>query len=505
MKEKGLRRGAENRLAKLALVLMALGAPGAYAVNELGQAVQALGGSQLLVNAADAIYTTCVGLATETDPLTPDQQILGGRCADMTQQGFALAGFTAAVVPAFDTFGLASGPNGTDSYLGLLRQFTGEELSTQGRYATEGALSQFKGLAARLGAIRRGVRGSGLALNLQGLDLMANSELGVSAPARLTGGSAGEAAGDLGFAWFVNLSYGFGDRDATEFENGYDADSFGGVIGLDYGFNDALVAGIALAIDSSEVDFDKSRQGAVEAVSGGDLESDSQTLSLYMNYLTERSYASVIVSYGQSDFDMTRNAVIPLATSPGGISGGLPAEVGVLVSDTESDQYGGQVQVGRTFGQTATTYDLYAGLDFLEVDVDAFAETGSPLGLQFGSQEIESFQGLLGASVRHAINTGVGVVVPFATLEYRHEFDNEGRVLDARYVGTSRAPDEFFQGETDNFEILTDDADEDYFEATVGLVMQLGNNVALYGQFSSLVGLKDTTASQVTIGLRGTF
>lgn len=478
--------------------------PHGFAVNELGQAVQNLGGNQLLVNAADAIYTTCVGLATTNEPLTPDQQELGGRCADMTQQGFDLANFS-AVVPAFDTFGLGSDPDGTTTYLGLLRQFTGEELSSQGRYATEGAVGQFKGLAGRLGAIRRGVRGSGLALNVQGVDLMANASRGVSAPARLTGGSAGAAEGDRGFAWFVNVSYGFGDRDDTEFENGYDADSFGGLLGVDYGFSESLVAGIALAIDSSEVEFDRLPQGSAEAVSGGDMDTDSETLSLFVNYLAERTFASAIISYGQSDYDMTRSAVIPFSTDPGSISGGLPSTAAQIESDTESDLFGAQVQIGRTFGQTATTYDLYGGLDYLDIEVDGFSETGSPLALSFGSQDIESFQGVLGGSIRHAINTDVGVMVPYATLEFRYEFENDARFLDARYVGTTRDPGELFQGETDNFEIPTDDADDTYFDATVGVVMQFGNNVALFGQVSTLVGLEDTNASLFTIGLRGSF
>jgi uncharacterized protein YhjY with autotransporter beta-barrel domain len=475
-----------------------------HAANELGQAVSDLGGDQLLVNAADAIYTTCVGLATFSGQLTPDQQALGGRCADMTQQGFQLAGQFDAAVPASDTFGLAGAADGTSSYLGLLRQFTGEEVSSQGRYATEGAVSQFKGLAGRLGAIRRGMRTSGFAVNLQGTEIYASSESTIAAPTLMAGGNASAENADTGFAWFANVEYGFGDRDDTTFEDGYDADSWGGVIGLDYGVNESLVVGGAFSYRTTDVEFDRRSSGSVDAVSGGDLQSDSQTLSLFANYLGGPGYASAIVSYGSSDYDMSRAAVIPIDTS-GGLTGGLPAASAVLESDTDSDQFGAQLQAGRTFGQTATTYDLYGGLDYLDIDVDGFTETGSPLALAFGAQQIKSFQGFLGATVRHAINTDSGVLVPYLTVEYRHEFDNEGRVLDARYVGTVRAPGETFQGETDNFEILTDEADQDYFDTSVGLAMQFGNNLVLYGQFSTLLGVDDVSASLLTLGLRGSF
>ena len=43
-------------------VLVAVGwMPASHAITELGQAVLDLGGDQLLVRAADAVYVTCVG------------------------------------------------------------------------------------------------------------------------------------------------------------------------------------------------------------------------------------------------------------------------------------------------------------------------------------------------------------------------------------------------------------------------------------------------------------
>lgn len=498
-------RGTVKHVGRLGAVLAIGCAPSAYAVNELGQAVADLGGDQMLINAADAIYTTCVGLATFTGTLSSDQQVLGGRCADMTQQGFQLSGNLGAAVPAFDTFGLAGAADGSTSYLGLLRQFTGEEVSSQGRYATEGTMGQFKGIGGRLGAIRQGLRSSGLVMSIDGTQVIATADRSIAAPALMSGGSASADDGDTGFAWFANVEYGFGDRDDTTFEDGYDADTWGGVIGLDYGFNQRLVGGVALAFHRAEVDFDTRPSGSVDAVSGGDMDIDSETLSLYVNYLTPDAYASAIVSYGQSDYDMTRNAVIPFATSSSGLSGGLPADSGVLKSDTDSDDFGAQIQAGRTFGQTATTYDLYGGLDFLRVDVDGFSETGSPLALMFGSQQVNSFQGFLGATLRHAYNTDSGVIVPYVTVEFRHEFDNETRNVSARYVGTVRAPGEKFQGENDDFRTPTDDPDENYFDATLGVAMQFGNNLALFGQFSGILGLEDTTANLFTIGIRGSF
>ncbi len=113
-------------------------------------------------------------------------------------------------------------------------------------------------------------------------------------------------------------------------------------------------------------------------------------------------------------------------------------------------------------------------------------------------------EGIVGTTLRKAFSTQRGVFVPYATLELRHEFDNNSRVLSARYVGTAinTVP---VQGETEEFFIPTDAPDDTYLDASVGVSGQFGNNLAVYGQYSGVIGLKDTTANLFTLGLRGRF
>ena len=492
---------------RLVAAALALSASSAYAVNDLGQAAANIGGNQLHINAANAIYTTCIGFATGVgggaDPNNPDQVELSQRCVDMTQTGFALGGITDSAPPPADTFGLGNlGADGNTAYLNLLRQFTGEEVSSQGRYSTEGTVNQFKSLAGRLSAIRRGARRSGLAFNMNGADVFSvasdNGDLSTQ-----YGGAAGEGDADTGWAWFANVEYGFGERDDSGLENGYDADSFGFVLGIDYAFNESWVAGAALNVTTAEIDFDSEISAGVPSVSGGNLDTDSETLSLFATYSGGATYASAIVSIAQTDYDMKRDAVISVATS-GGLIGGLPAAFTTNRSSTDGDQLSAQVQIGRTFGDTATTYDVYGGLEYSNIEIDSFAESGSLLALDFGSQDIDSLQGIIGGAVRRAISTKNGVIVPYASAEYRQEFDNDERTISARYVLSSSAGF-ILQGESDNFLIPTEDADDSYFDLTVGVSAQFGNNIALFGQVSTLLGLEDTSSSLITIGIRGSF
>ena len=141
------------------------------------------------------------------------------------------------------------------------------------------------------------------------------------------------------------------------------------------------------------------------------------------------------------------------------------------------------------------------------IQVDAacipVAATGQAIGIGcLDDQDIDSSQVFLGGAVRRAINTVFGVVVPYFSAEFRHEFDNDAREVSARYVLTVRGVTETFQGETDDFQITTDDPDDTYFDVTAGIAAQFGNNLMLFGQISSIVGLEDTSASLITIGLR---
>lgn len=481
---------------RLIFVATALSCVTPAIADDVGDSIANLNGSnEFLINAGDAIRVTCRGLnGLGTTGRTADQNVLFGACGDMVNQAFFL---DPANTGGADRYGL--GASGTQEYFGLLRQFSGEESSSQGRYSTEGVTSQFKGIATRLTAIRQGARTSGIAMNLQGVDLMAVRDQDADGPATtMIGGAAGSGDADTGLAWFTTVDYGFGDRDDTDFENGYDVDSYGITAGLDYALDNGVTIGGAVTYQDSEIDFDRARSGAQSSVSGGNIDTETTTVAGFINYSGDAFYASAIVSYGETDYDMDREVLVPTSAA---VPTGFDTEIS---SDTDSDQFGYQLQLGYTFGTGATSFDVYGGYDVLEIDIDGFRETGSQLALEYDDQDVDSEQLFLGGSIRRAINADFGVLVPYATVEFRHELDNDARTVDARYAlgvpGFTNA-----NGETDNFEIPTDDPDENYFEITVGLSGQLANNLVVFAQYTGVAGLDDTSANLFSVGLRGTF
>ena len=208
-----------------------------------------------------------------------------------------------------------------------------------------------------------------------------------------------------------------------------------------------------------------------------------------------------ILSYGESDFDMQRRVRLTAAPGATGTGSGLSLDRRLNAS-TDSQQLGGQLSGGVVLGTGATTVDLYLGMDWLDIDIDSFQERENVpdggLALRFDSQGTTSLQSIAGVMVRHASSMGLGVLVPYAGVEWRHEFDNDNDPLEYRYAFA--AP-----GSTVTFRTPTDAPDEDFFEVTLGVSAQFANNLFAFLQYNGTVGLADTSANLITAGIRGVF
>ena len=155
-----------------------------------------------------------------------------------------------------NTYGYAVGDPGNSDRLNAVRQFSGEETSSQRRLSADGTNRQFQGIGARMDAIRHGARStsSGMGMSFNGTDFISPTSQGVNvAP---IGGAAGDDAdSDTGWAWFGNADYGYANRDRTPREDGYDSDFYGGTFGIDYGFVSGLVVGAAAGYQNYDADL----------------------------------------------------------------------------------------------------------------------------------------------------------------------------------------------------------------------------------------------------------
>ena len=94
---------------------------------------------------------------------------------------------------------------------------------------------------------------------------------------------------------FVNGNVGFGDKDATDNEAGFDFDSRGLTVGLDYLFTDEIVAGFALGYGNAKARF---------LGNTGEQQSDSVSGTFFGTLIRNRWFLSGTLGFGSVDYDL---------------------------------------------------------------------------------------------------------------------------------------------------------------------------------------------------------
>jgi outer membrane autotransporter protein len=139
-------------------------------------------------------------------------------------------------------------------------------------------------------------------------------------------------------------------------------------------------------------------------------------------------------------------------------------------------------------------------LDYVENDVSGYKErstdlqtTGGAMALAVESATYKSFTSNLGVQLARAISTGSGVIIPQASAEWVHEFEDGGESVKARYLNDINQT---------SFLIATTDLDSDYFELALGVSGQFQGGRSAFISYRTIVGYDGLTYSVVEAGFR---
>ena len=408
------------------LVVLASLAVGAVTIVEAQQNGQ-LGGfgndvQQPVGAALDGVCQRLLDVIISEQPLTDEQDDLFEVCN-------AMQGIPSEDIPA------------------ALQQVGTEEMAAQGTNATE--TSRGRALLKRLAALRSGAGGisvSGLKLGFDGKLLDAGALMHARSasvtPGVIARGStfepafrsfAAEGAPPAGGAtstevlfpderWglFVNGMISFGDKDATEREDGFDFQIPGITLGVDYRLGNDFILGGAVSYELFDGDFD-----TTVTVAGGALQSELLSASLYTTWYSDRFYVDGLASYGQSDLEMDRRIV-------------LPGDSRVAQAETEGDQSELTVAWGYSGHRGGFDFGPTLRVSWTRVDMDEYVETNaSGLELEMAEQSIESLVSILGGRFSWTHSMDRSVVIPQLRVEWNHEFDDDSRALTARSAAGS--------------------------------------------------------------------
>lgn len=342
---------------------------------------------------------------------------------------------------------------------------TNEEVAVPASGFTDTGHTQIANVLGRLQSLRAG---PALASNYNG-DL-------------ISGGAAGMDYSKL--SYYVNTSYGDGEKDRTRNEQGFDFDSRRINFGADYRYADDIVLGAVISFGQSDAEMDDGF---------GSTESDSLGLTFYGSYYQDDWYAEASLGYTRHNYDNRRFLPLELADQ---LAGGLLlaiAEDQNLTSSTDATDISWSLGGGYTDQFKGWQTNYFGRLQGVDASIDGYRESGGVLGFEVDKQDVDSLQLVAGVQASKAISKDWGVYSPFISLEMHQEFEDSTRVVTARYL--------IDQG-NNQFAITSDDADDNYFLISAGASFVLSEGRQFFVNLDHLVGLSDVSSNTLSAGIR---
>lgn len=384
-----------------------------------------------------------------------------------------------------------------------VEQVANDEVASQGTLGVENSQLQARNVAARMVQVQTGVAAPTLTLADFGLANLAPRTFSVA-----MGLDEGPQLG-TGFSKtsiFANGSFYSGEQDPNAFEKSFDWDSYGLTVGLDHRFTDNFFAGVSVGYTQTEGDFDSN---------GGDVESDNMTVSVFGSYYTDGGfYIDGSAGIGNTDYDTDRNIIY-------GIPGATVNQV--AKSSTDGDEVSFSLGSGIHVQRGASTITPRVRIDYLDTDVDGYDEltcnrstddcrdqgndnAGAGWGLAVGDQNIESLRAALGVSWKTAFNKNWGVLLPYVSADYVHEFEDDARNVFFCFLEDVLCPGNAgVASSADPFVIRTASPDENFIVVAGGFVAQFADGKTAFVNLEHMAGNDDIEYTGITAGLRFEF
>jgi outer membrane lipase/esterase len=175
-----------------------------------------------------------------------------------------------------------------------------------------------------------------------------------------------------------------------------------------YALSDHWFVGAAIGSQVGDTDIDNA---------GSEFETETLMGSLFLSYRSDLLFTDFTVSVGSSDLDDIRR-VIDLGSTARRVEQG----------DSEADILGASAGIGVNVMRpgSATRFGPFLNLDYLNIDVDSYAEEGSAsTAMAFGDQERDSLLGSAGVFASYPFQWGSADMELYGDLAYRYEFEDD--------------------------------------------------------------------------------
>jgi uncharacterized protein with beta-barrel porin domain len=193
--------------------------------------------------------------------------------------------------------------------------------------------------------------------------------------------------------------------------SGYDADSYGFVIGADTNVAENVRAGFAFSY--ADIDVEETG-GALE-----DTSIDSYSLNAYAAFENENTFVNGALSYVFGNADSSRQAIVD-----------------TIASDFDVDQFSAKVTAGYKTKLGDVEVSPFASLQYANISQDDFTEIGG-LNLAIDADSVTIFETGVGAKFALPIERAGYKLVPQVSLGWYYDLADEARELSASFAGSN--------------------------------------------------------------------
>lgn len=302
-----------------------------------------------------------------------------------------------------------------------------------------------------------------------------------------SGGSAGIADISRLGIW-GNGNYTGGNVDTSTNQLGFNFGNWGGDLGADYRINNNTVVGAAFSYLGTNANVSNS---------GSTVNSDSYTGSIFSMYTHDSGfYIDGTASYGGINYALNRNVVYDtLDTNTGGP---LTINIPSLLGRPDGSQYSFGGGIGYQYSRGATTIEPFARANYQELIIDSYRENNvAAWAMGFGKQNISTLPTTVGLRLNHAFSTSWGVLQPQILGAWNHEFSDNQHRIQVQYLNSNNI--------NNNFSVLAQNPDRDYFTVGASLVATLPHNVSVFASYNTILGYQDLSSHRVVFGGRINF
>jgi len=265
------------------------------------------------------------------------------------------------------------------------------------------------------------------------------------------------------------------DRDQTRFDTGYESHISRLVGGIAYSITPAWEAGIGAEYLRQEGDFD----------AGGDLETKAYGLFAFLSGAPVAGLRTTLLGeYLASDFERTQVVDFPAGD--------------ILVNGPIRADYDGDVVRASGLASYRNvrgrfSIEPFAAIDWAQVEYESYSQEGDTgVELHFDRDRQTSLISTVGLSAGLWFRYGPVGFSPSVTAAWKHEFENDQRLVSVSFVNDLRSKRFFFE---------TEPPDRDFGELNASLTALLPNGMqpyvvvqtlvehSFFDSYSSIVGL----------------